>query len=459
MKKYSVKIMIVFFVAFLSFAKIQAQETLSQSVKLFNGIKDFSTWSIGVNVGGLMPMSAFGGRNDFSEWETNFGYGFYIKNQFSHVFALQADFLAGKLSANNNRLWAGVPPSGPYKSYQTNMNWSASLSAIANLGNINWSQLNTAIKPYLSLGMGLVGYDATLTTVENLTVNGHPDGAVSTLFIPVGMGFKTRLSPSLNLDLGYKIGLVDEDDLDGYYRSPINNDRFSYAHIGIEFAIQGKTKTQLARHNAPRQMSKELADRDYALAEEIRLLNTNLAAREHEIKLLKDDHMRMIKDTDADGVSDYFDKCPGTPMGTRVDGSGCAYVSPMIERTVEAPAKMDITADDYNVIKEASEHLQFETGSAVLKPVSYSYLHRVVDILLKKNLSIRLSGYTDNVGSEAANLKLSKARVNTVKAYLTKEGVGSEHITAMGYGEADPIATNRTAAGRAQNRRVEFSFY
>ena len=74
-------------------------------------------------------------------------------------------------------------------------------------------------------------------------------------------------------------------------------------------------------------------------------------------------------------------------------------------------------------------------------------------------MSIRLSGYTDNVGSDASNLKLSKARVNTVKAYLAKQGIGEDHVTAIGYGEADPIATNKTAAGRAKNRRVEFAFY
>lgn len=459
MKKYYSKIVALFFVSIFAVSQIKAQENSGTPVKLFNGTKEFSTWSIGVNVGGMMPMSAFGGRNDFSEWETNFGYGFYVKNQLSHVFALQADFIGGNLSANNNRLWAGVPPPSPYSSYKTDVNWSASLSAVATLGNINWSQMNTAIKPYLSVGMGLIGYDATLTTVENVEVKGHPDGAASTLFIPVGLGFKARLSPTVNLDLGYKVGFVDGDDLDGYYKDPIVNDRFSYAHIGVEFALQGKSKTQLARHNAPRQMSKEFADRDYALAEEIRLLNTNIAARDNEIKSLKAEHTIMKKDSDGDGVSDNFDKCPGTTTGTRVDGAGCAYVSNMIERTEAEPSKMEITTDDYNVIKEASEHLQFETGSAVLKPVSYAYLHRVVDILLKKNLSIRLSGYTDNVGSDASNLKLSKARVNTVKAYLAKQGIGEDHVTAIGYGEADPIATNKTAAGRAKNRRVEFAFY
>jgi OOP family OmpA-OmpF porin len=459
MKKYYSKIIAVFFVSILLSTKMIAQESsTNDAVKLFNGTQNFSTWSIGLNVGGLMPMSAFGGRNDFSEWETNLGYGLYVKKQFSHVFGLQADFLGGKLSANNNRLWAGLPPPSPYKSFSTDLNWSASLSAVATLGNINWSQLNTSIKPYLSLGMGAVGYESTLTTVENVEVNGHPNGAVTTMFIPVGIGFKARMSPSINLDFGYKVGFVDADDLDGYYKEPIVNDRFSYGHIGLEFVINGKQKTQLARHNAPRQMSKEFADRDYALAEQIRLLNTSVTARDNEIKALKEEHDRMKKDTDADGVSDYFDKCPGTAMGTKVDGSGCAYVT-VVEKTPEAPTKIDITDSDNTVVKEASSRLQFETGSAVIKTASFVYLNKVADILIKKNANIKLTGYTDNVGSEATNLKLSTNRANAVKNYLIKQGVAPEHISAMGYGEADPIATNKTAAGRAKNRRVEFSIY
>ncbi len=460
MKKYYSKIVTVLFVAISAITQIHAQDAGSnQQVKLFNGTQDFSTWSIGLHLGGLVPISAFGGRNDFSEWETNLGYGLNIKKQFSHIFGVQADFLAGKLSANNNTLWAGVAPSGPYSSFKTNINWSASVSAVTMLGNINWSQLNTAIKPYLTLGVGMVGYEATLTTKQNVEVNGHPDGAESSMFIPVGIGFKAKISPSVNLDLGYKVGFVDADDLDGYYKEPIVNDRFSYGHIGIEFAIKGKSKPQLIRHNAPRQLSKEASDRDYAMAEQIRILNTNISARDNEIKMLHDEHTRLKKDSDGDGVNDYFDKCPGTPSGTKVDGAGCTLEPAVITRTEEMLSKIDPSDEDYNVIKEASEHLQFETGSAVLKPVSFSYLHRVVDILLKKNLSIRLAGYTDNVGSDASNLALSKNRVNTVKNYLAKQGIGPEHITAIGYGEADPIASNKTAAGRAKNRRVEFAFY
>ena len=460
MKKYYSKFVGVLMLIILATAQIYAQQsTKNGDVKLFNGIDNFSTWSIGLTAGALVPISAFGGRNDFSEWENNLGYGVYIKKQVSHTFGVQADFLAGKLSANNSRLWAGAPPASPYKSYTTDMNWSASVSAVATFGNINWSQINTTFKPYMTLGMGVVGYESTMTTTDDLIVKGQPDGAVTSMFIPVGIGFKARLSSAVNLDFGYKVGFVDADDLDGYYRAPMMNDRFSYGHLGLEFALRGKHKTQLARHNAPRQLSIELTDRDNSLNLAINLLKSSVVSRDAEIKMLKDEHDRLKKDTDGDGVSDFFDKCPGTTAGVKVDGAGCANVTTIVEKMIEGPIKVQATDEDYNVIKEASEHLQFQTNSDVLKPVSFSYLHRVVDILLKKNLSIRLAGYTDNVGSEASNLKLSKNRVNTVLNYLSKQGIGQEHITAIGYGEADPIATNKTAAGRAKNRRVEFSLY
>ena len=460
MKKYYTKIVAVCMVSILGVSSVIAQELMEHGdLKLFNGTKEFSTWSIGLNAGSLMPISVFGGRNDFSKWESNLGYGLYVKKQFSHVFGVQADYIGGKLSANNTRLWASAAPVSPYKSYTTDMNWSASLSAVATLGNINWSQMNTTFKPYLTLGIGVVGYEATMTTEDNQIVKGQIDGPVTTMFVPVGIGFKARLSPVINVDFGYKVGFVDADDIDGYYKTPIMNDRFSYGHIGLEFALKGKHKPQLARHNAPRLMSTQLNKRDDALTQVINGLKTSIGNRDTEIKMLKEEHDRLIKDTDTDGVADYFDKCPSTATGVKVDGAGCPFIASVIERVIELPAKVQITDLDYNVIKEASEHLQFETNSAILKPVSFSYLHRVVDILLKKNLSIRLTGYTDNVGSETLNLKLSKNRVNTVLNYFAKQGIAPAHITAVGYGEADPIASNKTAAGRAKNRRVEFAIY
>jgi len=79
--------------------------------------------------------------------------------------------------------------------------------------------------------------------------------------------------------------------------------------------------------------------------------------------------------------------------------------------------------------------------------------------LLKENenatIALDVEGYTDNTGSAATNKKLSQARANAVVAYLKKKGIAANRLTAKGFGPENPIADNKTAAGRAQNRRVE----
>ena len=443
---------------------IFSQEPITYSSKnvnstLFNGIEPYRTWSIGIHTGALVPMSAFGGRNDFSNWESNIGYGFYVKKQISHVFGLQADFFGGKLSANNSTLWEGVAPTGPYHSFETNLNWGTSLNVVATLGNINWTQVRTWVKPYVSFGVGSVNYNPHLTTKSGTSVDFHSNENISNMYIPVGFGAKAHLTELLNLDLGYLVGFFDGDNLDGFYKEPIINDRFSYAHIGVEFIIGDKKKPQLSKHNAPRQLYKEMNDIDMSLRREL-LSNSGLAADKlTDLKNAKDDIVKMKKDTDGDGVSDYFDKCAGTNQGTKVDGSGCPLQVYLPQPEVAEKVIYSISQDDLNIIKEASKNLQFQTGSATLKPISYPYLHRVVDILLKKELSIKLAGYTDNIGSKEANLKLSHERAESVKRYLIKQGVLSNRIEAEGYGSDNAVDTNKTAAGRLKNRRVEFIIY
>jgi outer membrane protein OmpA-like peptidoglycan-associated protein len=99
----------------------------------------------------------------------------------------------------------------------------------------------------------------------------------------------------------------------------------------------------------------------------------------------------------------------------------------------------------------------FETNKWDLKPESMIELNRLVD-LLQANLDkkIEIGGHTDNVGSDEANLTLSNNRAQSVVDYLIKKGVASDRLTAKGYGETQPIATNDTDAGRAKNRRTEF---
>src|SRR6202161_2997984 len=97
----------------------------------------------------------------------------------------------------------------------------------------------------------------------------------------------------------------------------------------------------------------------------------------------------------------------------------------------------------------------FDTAKYTLKPEAREKLAKVSGILLAyPNLKVQVEGYTDNVGSEQYNLTLSQQRGDAVRDYLISQGVSPDNITATGYGMSSPIADNATAAGRAQNRRV-----
>jgi OOP family OmpA-OmpF porin len=102
--------------------------------------------------------------------------------------------------------------------------------------------------------------------------------------------------------------------------------------------------------------------------------------------------------------------------------------------------------------------IAFESGSAANTKAGQKVLRALVRPL-KAAGSARVSvgGYTDDVGDAKANLKLSQARAHSVVVFLTKQGVAAKTLIAKGYGEAKPIASNKTAAGRSKNRRIEFT--
>lgn len=172
-------------------------------------------------------------------------------------------------------------------------------------------------------------------------------------------------------------------------------------------------------------------------------------------------------DTDGDGVIDGNDKCAATPEGVKVDATGCPIdtdgdgVPDLQDRC--PTSKGDPANNGCPVVKEevkkrlnfATRGIQFETAKATLKASSYPMLDEIVSIMGEyTDYDLRMGGHTDSNGSNATNLKLSQARVDAVKEYLTRKGVDPSRIEATGYGEEQPIATNKTAAGRAQNRRV-----
>lgn len=105
-------------------------------------------------------------------------------------------------------------------------------------------------------------------------------------------------------------------------------------------------------------------------------------------------------------------------------------------------------------------NITFPTNSASISPGFYNTLDKVASTLAEDTkTAIVVSGHTDSTGSDSINLPLSQNRANAVASYLVSKGVSSNRINAQGYGSAQPVASNATAEGKQQNRRVELSIY
>lgn len=149
-------------------------------------------------------------------------------------------------------------------------------------------------------------------------------------------------------------------------------------------------------------------------------------------------------DRDQDGVPDVRDKCPDEAKPADEDpatSDGC-------------PKTVYVTQGQIKI----TERVEFETGKAVLRPVSFPILDQVVAILeaYPTVTKVEIQGHTDNVGSESYNLELSGKRAASVRAYLVKNGVHANRLAAQGYGESQPLMSNKTPKGREANRRVQF---
>ncbi|MBC2678756.1 MULTISPECIES: OmpA family protein [Pseudomonas] len=157
-------------------------------------------------------------------------------------------------------------------------------------------------------------------------------------------------------------------------------------------------------------------------------------------------------DEDGDGVPDSRDKCPGTPKGTPVDANGCPP---------PAPAPMPVAAEPAPMPKEETiviRNVHFEFDKATLTAADRAQLDTVATRLKTEATTARLSvsGHTDSVGKDAYNQRLSEQRAKAVTDYLVSSGVPRASVVSVkGVGEAQPVADNNTADGRAMNRRTE----
>lgn len=431
-------------------SQLFAQDTAPETTGRF-GKKEFRTWSIGGHAGVLSTNTIFNGNSrDFKTANESLGYGGYIKKQILPALGLQADFLAGKVkgsrglasinSFNNEAIYNND------KSFETKLEWSAALTAVYNLANISINRENAVLIPYVKAGAGYMSSGADVTTAGVVDKQSYREG----YFIPVGAGFKLGIAKGINLDFGYDVNFVKTGKFDGMNTARF--DKFSYGHAGLEFALGSKSKPQLQNYSSLANLRNESAEESADLRRALSTAEQN-AKRDKEAMEAK--YAQEMGDDDGDGVANKFDKCPGTPSGTVVDGAGCTLkAAPAVIRE-----KIIVTEADKKVVNEAIRDLEFDLGKATIRSKSYPTLNRVAALLVEKNFSLKLAGHTDNTGSMALNLRLSKDRAEAIKAYLVSQGANASRIEATGYGPNQPIATNKTAAGRQKNRRVEFSLF
>jgi len=169
-------------------------------------------------------------------------------------------------------------------------------------------------------------------------------------------------------------------------------------------------------------------------------------------------------DRDKDGVTDNKDRCPDEPGSTKNDGCPVTDrdgdgVPDATDRCPDTPgpgSNYGCPEDVKTKLTYIAKNIYFHTNKTTLQEISYEPLDQLADILNKyPNAKLTIEGHTDNTGSNAYNLMLSKNRAQAVVDYLMTKGIAVSRLNAVGFGEDKPLTTNNTAEGRTLNRRVE----
>lgn len=153
------------------------------------------------------------------------------------------------------------------------------------------------------------------------------------------------------------------------------------------------------------------------------------------------------------------------PTISVIDGyawtAGMAQLDVKAAEAAKAHGAVEVArSPDNRVMLRATGDAAFESGSSRLNQKFIAFLDSIAGVLAAHpSIRVGIAGHTDSVGSEAVNQRLSKERADAALAHLVAKGVVQSRISAEGRGESEPIASNDTPAGRAENRRVEMMFF
>lgn len=263
--------------------------------------------------------------------------------------------------------------------------------------------VDSAVQPYLSLGWGEGSFE-----LEDL------DSSEESTATNFGLGFKWYMAKNWIL----------RPSLNYFVNTEFDKNHMTYG-LTLSYAWGGG-----ASQKPVQQVALARADKDKDGVEDSadRCPNT--------LPGMMVDAKGCARDTDGDGVFDMSDKCPDTAAKLKVDASGCPI---KLSETVSIDLKVN-----------------FDSNSDVVKPEYYGEIRRVANFLAQyKGTVVEIQGHTDSSGSAAYNKNLSQRRADAVARVLVEQiGVSDGRVTAKGYGEEQPIASEATREGRMANRRV-----
>ena len=173
-------------------------------------------------------------------------------------------------------------------------------------------------------------------------------------------------------------------------------------------------------------------------------------------------------DSDGDGITDKSDKCPSA-KGPK-ENAGCPWPDtdgdsvldkddkcPTVKGTVANNGCPEVASEELDNLKIQAKSVYFNSGTTTFKlDLGRTSLDVIADLIKgSPNTKFIVEGHTDSDGSDAYNQKLSEERANVVKQALIQRGVNGDNLEAIGFGETAPVASNKTAKGKAENRRTE----
>lgn len=354
-----------------------------------------------------------------------------------------------------------------------------------------------AINPYIYAGGGALRYKVE-ENPQLKPVNPFPRRDGWAAFIPGGLGLQIRLDDNFSLEAAGGFSYTLNDNID-YYFGGSGKDALWSAMLGVTYTVESgagdsdgdglpnKLEKQIGTNarrsdtdrdglsdgeeyhthkTDPRQRD---TDRDGITdGDEVMKYKTNPLKSDSDDDGLPDREDAIIyrtdplkPDTDLDGLTDgeEVNKYKTDPLKLDTDGGGLNDGSEIAQGTNPHNRSDDIKKEEPKIGRRiVLEGVNFGSGSAELSPESAAKLEEVFRTLRDNpEIEVEISGYTDNRGKRSTNVRLSQARADAVKAYLVVRGVEPRRIRTVGQGPDMPVAPNTTEAGRARNRRIEFS--